>query len=77
MTLGEAEKAQKDQTWLLWECQFSNQFHNFGPALVKITCTEAYEGLYLSVPYMSGAEAPAKSEELRLATPNDMLKYGG
>lgn len=79
LSMAELEKAQEERTWLVWRDCGS---HHQPKRLVRLA--DDYRELptgHGSVPYIvmvvyGRMRHAAHVQELRLATPNDMLKYG-
>ncbi len=69
MTYEELEKAHKEQTWLVWHTTGdSDELCRVSAGDIDILCDVR------TASWVWGEEA-AYAQELRIATPNDMLKY--
>lgn len=65
MTFEECEKAQKDQTWLVWEIAMGVMLVRIQTGPMRLTDVYCELHNFLTAPI----------RQLRVATPNDMLKY--
>ncbi len=73
MTTEECEKAFEEGTWLVWEPH--GYAHISLAELVKVTST-GVGGKLVGVRSMQRLGYSSRPKYLRIATPNDMLKYG-
>ena len=69
MTRAEVEKAYEEGTWLAYDSPFERET----VCLAKITLIEDLDNVIVRV---DGLACYASISNLRIATPNDFLKYG-
>ncbi len=74
MTYEELEKARKEKTWLV--CQGGKYQDKRLVQLVDASLVESVEREYALVAGPNYPRYWVRSSRLRIATPNDMLKYG-